>query len=282
MRTAAERTRATTMSEFSTGFQYLMLIMARVMGLLFTAPVLSTEGVGVRTRMVLAFFVAVVLYSGVMAHLPPLPENPGSFLLAVVGQAIVGIVIGFMITVILSAFQMAGEIFSVQMGISFSEVLDPQAEVSIPVLGTLKSLIGLLLFLTVDFTIDGQYVPAYLHMLRALGESFVRVPQLVPETYVLAGLTQHLDRSLGVMFITALKIGLPVMGILFITSVALGLLGRAAPQMNLMNMGIQLNIIIGILVLFVLGPVVVPLMLDSFHRTYAVMGEMFGTWPKTP
>ena len=270
------------MSEFSTGFQYLVLIMARVMGLLFTAPVFSTESVGVRTRMVLSFFLAVVLYSAVSHYLPPLPSSPGGFALEVFGQAVIGIVIGFMVTVVLSAFQMAGEVFAVQMGLSFSEVLDPQAEVSLPVLGTLKSLIGLLLFLTVDFYVDGQYVPAYLHMLRALADSFVGVPSFVPDSYVLGGLTSYLDRGLGVMFITALKIGIPMMGILFISSVALGLMGRAAPQMNLMNMGIQFNIIIGILVLVVLSPVFIPLMLDSFHRGYEVIGEMLVTWPKNP
>lgn len=267
------------MNEFGTGFQFLMLIMARVMGLVFTAPVLSAESVNVQTRMGLSFLIAVILYSGVQPHLPALPSSPGAFILAAMGQAVIGVVIGFMMTVVFSAFQVAGQIFSVQMGISFSEVLDPQSEVSVPIMGTLKSTLGLLLFLSVDFQIDGQYVPAYLHILRALGESFIGVPTLVPDTTVLAGLVTYMDRSLGVMFITALKIGIPIMGILFISSVALGLLGRAAPQMNLMNMGIQLNIIIGILVLLVLSPVFVPLMLDSFYRTYAMMGEMLHTWP---
>ena len=67
---------------------------------------------------------------------------------------------------------------------------------------------------------------------------------------------------------------------MFISSLMLGLLGRAAPQMNLMNMGIQVNITVGLLVLITVLPVIVPLMRDSFASMYDVIGEMFDTWPK--
>ena len=82
------------------------------------------------------------------------------------------------------------------------------------------------------------------------------------------------------MFLTALRIGIPMMGILFISSVMLGIMGRAAPQLNLMNMGIQINIMVGLLVMITVLPVIVPLMRDSFASMYDVLGEMFDTWPK--
>ncbi len=268
------------MEEFSREFQYLLLILARIIGLFATAPVFSAQGVSFRTRIILALFIAIVLQPTVSGHMPPLPSGPGAFAFMLFGQATIGIVIGFMLLVIFTAFQLAGQIFSIQMGISFSEVLDPGADVSVPVLGTLKNTLGLLLFLTVDFRVDGLHVPAYMHMIRAMADSFIMAPTLIPDGQVLRGIFIYVDKSLGVMFITALKLGIPIMGILFISSVMLGLLGRAAPQMNLMNMGIQLNIIIGTFVLFTLLPVIVPIMQDAFHRSFITMGEMFRDWPK--
>lgn len=267
------------MQEFGTGFQYLLLILARVMGVFFTAPVFGAESIGYRLRMTLAFFISVILYPVVSKYFSPIPAGPIPFVLAIASQATVGILIGFMMGVIFSAFQAAGYIFSIQMGLSFSEVLDPQSQISSPVIGTLKGMVALILFLTVDFKIDGVYVPAYLHLIRTLAESFRLVPEFLPTAMVLSGIVSQLDKALGVMFLTALKIGIPIMGILFITSVALGLLGRAAPQMNLINMGIQINIFVGLTILIILSPVIIPIMLESFYQTYDMIGELLRDWP---
>lgn len=267
------------MEGFGTGIQYYALIFARIMGLFFTAPVFNANSVSTRSRMALALMVSAVLYTPSVNWLPPLPENSGGFILAVFGQAIIGVLIGYMVMAVFSAFQIAGEIFSVQVGLSFSEVLDPQSEVSIPIIGTLKNTIGLLLFLTLDFELDDIYVPAYLHIIRAIAYSFQHVPALIPTPEIADGILMYLDGALGVMFLTALKIGIPIIGILFITSVALGLMGRAAPQMNLMNMGIQINIIVGMITLLILSPVIVPIMTQAFHAVYDRLGSMFFEWP---
>lgn len=268
------------MADFSENIQFFFLILARAAGLIFIAPVLNTDSVGYRTRMMLSVMLALLMYPAAVNYLPALPNDPLNFALAVLSQAFVGITIGFMILVIFSAFQLTGEIFSMQMGISFSEVLDPQSNVSVPLLGTLKNTIGILLFLYVPFVMDGQYVPAYLHMIRALGFSFAAIPELVPDAQTLGGILLYLDQAFGIMFLTAVKIGIPLIGILFISSLMLGLLGRAAPQMNLMNMGIQLNISVGVIVLMFLIPVMVPLMLEAFQVMYDRVGEMYSSWPR--
>ena len=268
------------MEGFSDSVQYYLLILSRTMGLVFIAPILNTDSVGYRTRMTLAALLAALLYPAAVNYLPELPGNTLEFSLAAMSQAIVGMVIGFMILVIFSAFQLTGEIFSMQMGISFSEILDPQSQISVPLLGTFKNTIGILLFLYVPFVMDGHYVPAYLHMIRALGYSFQAIPELIPTTQTLGGVLLYLDQAFGIMFLTAIKIGIPLIGILFMVSLMLGLLGRAAPQMNLMNMGIQLNISVGVIVLMFLMPVIVPLMLEAFQVMYDRLGDMYKSWPR--
>ncbi|MDH5656621.1 MAG: flagellar biosynthetic protein FliR, partial [Spirochaetia bacterium] len=139
------------MEGFSTGSQYYMLILGRMFGLFFTAPVFSTQMVPYRIRIALSLAMAAILYPVSVNYLGELPEGAIPFALAVFSQITVGIIIGFMIMIVFSSFQIAGEIFSVQMGISFSEVLDPQSQVSVPILGTLKNMIAILVFLGVDF-----------------------------------------------------------------------------------------------------------------------------------
>lgn len=266
---------------FTDGFWSWALVFSRTTGLLFTMPVLSAEGVPYRARAILALFLAGVLFPVVKNFLPVSSfENTPIYILELVSQASIGILIGFLLQIVFAAFILAGEFFSIQMGVSFSEVLDPQAQVSIPILGTLKNMIALLLFLSVDFELDGYYVPAYLHVFRALSYSFQHVPTLVLDIRTMGGLLTYVDQAFGVMFLTALRIGLPLTGILFISSVALGIAGKAAPQLNLMNMGLQINIMVGLVVLMLLMPVIIPLIRDSFQHTYDVIGEMLRTWPK--
>ena len=73
----------------------------------------------------------------------------GSYALLVVQEVFVGLFVGFLVSVIVSAFQLAGEYFSVQIGFGINEVLDPLAQVSVPLIGQLKNLIGLLIFLVI-------------------------------------------------------------------------------------------------------------------------------------
>ncbi len=259
--------------------EILGLIFARVFGLFTLIPVLSSEVIQFRSRITLSLLIGIILYSSCEPYLRPLPTTPISYGLAIMSQALMGILIGFMILTIFSSFQVIGEIYSTQMGISFSEILDPQAQVSLPLLGTLKNSIGILIFLGLPFQMDGVYVPAFLHALRAVAYSFRAVPHFSLDEQVTGGILTQMTQTFSTMFVLALKLGIPMIGILFISSLTLGLLGKAAPQLNIMNMGIQINISLGLIVLIFLMPVFIPLMTESFVVLYDQIGNFLGTWP---
>jgi len=250
-----------------------------MIGLVSIAPVFSAESVPYRLRMAIAFLLSAVLYPVSVNFLPVLPHGALLYVSEVMAQALLGLIIGFLIQMIFAAFQVAGELFSVQAGVSFAEVLDPGSQTSMPIIGTLKNMIGLLLFLVLSFPVDGITAPAYLHMIRALAFSIQKVPTLVLDSNTLGGILNTVDMTMGVLFVTALKIGIPAAGILFISTVALGLIGRAAPQLNLMNMGVHINIVVGLLLLFILAPIMIPVMGESFQRIYDIIGQMMRDWP---
>jgi flagellar biosynthetic protein FliR len=250
-----------------------------MVGMVFVAPVFSADSIPYRTRMMIAFLLSAVLYPVSVNYLPPLPSGPVSFIGEATAQAALGIIIGFLIQMIFAAFQIAGELFSVQSGLSFAEVLDPASQTTMPIIGTLKSSIGLLLFLSLNFPVDGITAPAYLHMVRALAFSIKAAPTMMLDMTTLGGLLSTVDQTMGVLFVTALKIGIPAAGILFIATVALGLIGRAAPQLNLMNMGVHINIILGLTLLLVLSPIYIPIMGGAFQSMYDIIGTMLRDWP---
>ena len=258
--------------------QYLGLIFSRIMALFSVAPILAGQSIPVRIRMILALLLAIILYPVVIHSLNVLPESMGHYILQIFSHAVIGIVIGFMILILFAAFQMSGDVFAIQMGFSFSQVLDPQSNVSSPIIGILKNSIATLIFLAVPFSMDGYYLPALLHLVRVIAYSFDVVPILNWNEITQFGILQYLNDMVGLMLITALKLGIPMIGILFISSVTLGLLGKAAPQMNLMSMGIQTNIMVGLFVLIFLMPVIVPIMLESFIIMYDHLGALLNNW----
>jgi flagellar biosynthetic protein FliR len=269
------------MEPFFKGFWVYLLILSRLIGIVLLIPVFSSENIPFRIRMSIAIFLGFIFFPLIGEYLPKIAfENFYQFFLEILCQLLIGLIISFFILVIFTAFIMVGEFFSVQMGISFSEVLDPQSEISLPLIGTLKNLIAILLFLTVDFEVDGFYLPAYLHIFRAIYFSFISVPTIHFDFQTIGGIMNYIDQSFGLMFLIALKIGLPLIGILFITSIALGIAGKASPQLNLLNMGLQINIITGMIVLIILFPVLIPLIRDSFINIFDFVGEMFYAWPK--
>ena len=270
------------METTSDSMQLLGFILARVLGLFFTAPILSSTAIRYRMRVAFALLLSLILYPVSANYLPTLPSTAPEYAVEIFCQTMIGVVLGFLVFIIFSAFQVIGEIFSLQMGLSFSEVLDPQSQVSLPLLGIFKNSIGVLLFLSVPFQMDGEYMPAFMHMLRALAHSFISVPTLFISEQIQGGILSYIDQTFTAMFVIALKIGIPLIGILFISSLTLGLMGKAAPQMNLMSMGIQINIVTGLLVLIFLVPVIVPIMNDAFAVLYDNMGEMLQTWPEKP
>lgn len=269
------------METFLKGFWIYLLILARMIGVMMLMPVISSENIPYRVRISIAIFISFVFFPLVREFLPKIAMNNFYFLLIeIITQFFIGLLISFFIQLVFSAFLLTGEFFSIQMGISFSEVLDPQSQISIPIIGTLKNLIAIIIFLVVDFNIDGYYVPAYLHIMRALHYSFIAIPSIKYTFNTIGGILNYVDEAFGLMFLIALKIGLPLVGILFITSLALGVAGKASPQFNLLNMGLQINILTGFIVLILLFPVFIPIMKDSFVQILHLIGEMFYEWPK--
>ncbi len=207
--------------------------LTRILGFIATAPLWSSNGVPARTRLILGLAIAVAL----TPSLPPMPVvQPASLagLWIMTQQMLIGIGMGFAVKIVFAAFNVAGEFIGTQMGLGFATFYDPLSSAQTPVIAEFINLLALLLFLSMN---------GHLLYLATLAQSFSAIP--VSATPIAAGSWLNLAELGSRMFSAGLLLSLPVMAALMITNVALAVLTRAAPQLNLFALGFPLTLLGG-------------------------------------
>jgi flagellar biosynthesis protein FliR len=220
----------------------LMFPLARVLGLFALSPVFGGQGVPRRIRLLIGLAVAFALVPG----LPAMPAvSPGSWMgiLIIAQQMVIGILMGFTLRIVFAAVEVAGEMIGLQMGLSFAVFYDPQNAGQSAVLSEFLGLLTTLTFLAMN---------GHLMTLAVLSESF----QLLPVgTSPLSG--QGFAAAVSwsaTLFSTGVLLSLPVVAALLIANIAMGVLSRVAPQLNLFAVGFPVTIVSGFVVLTISLP----------------------------
>jgi len=180
-----------------------------------------------------------------------IPDNGLLYAVIVVGEVLIGILMGFIIILVFTVFQIAGQMFSVQMGFGASQVYDPLSQIQIPLLGQFLNLIAMLVFL-----VTGGMKKIFL---TGIYQSFsvVKASDLFAQREMLVS---YFTKVLGNLFEQAIIIAIPIMGTLILLSVTMGLLAKAAPQMNLLMVGFPIQITVG----FVMMLAAMPFLIEKF------------------
>jgi flagellar biosynthetic protein FliR len=171
----------------------------------------------------------------------------------VIGEGIIGIIIGFYLTIIFAAFSTAGQFFSLQMGFGASETYDPLSQIENPLMGQYLNLVAMLVFISLGGFRE-LFLGGFWRSIQSISViSLVQGREQVV-TMLLSGLTR--------LFMDAMIISLPILGTLFLTSLATGLISKAAPQINILTEGFPISISIA----FVLIVATMPFMVEAFTR----------------
>ncbi len=221
------------------------VILIRVGGILVAIPAIGSKTVPLQVRIGLVVGLTVILFPMVSDHVQPLSISFPQIMPLMFTEFMIGMVLGFAIRFVMTAFEIAGELIGVQMGINLIGALDPvQGGGSVPIIGQFMGMLGMLVFLA----IDGHHM-----MFEALMASFQLVP---PLQFHFSGHLVETVLNLAVgMFVLALKIGAPVMSALFIVTLGMGILGRSIPQLNVMLNNVPVTIGVGLLVLGISLPI---------------------------
>lgn len=234
----------------------------RVVGLITAEPVFGNNAVPVRVKVGVAILLAIVI--GPM--LPKLPNVPlfsaESFLIGV-QQLIIGISMGFVVRLALTAAETAGQLMGLQMGLGFAVFFDPQTSAQTAVIGQFLGLLAMLLFLGGN----GHYF-----VMNALVQSFDALP--ISTTPLRSTGFALLAQAGADVFYYGLLISLPVIATLLIANVSFGILSRAAPQLNLFAVGFPITLGVGLLGLFVLIPLLGPTLQGVFEHGLQVIDRI--------
>ncbi|MFD0738979.1 flagellar biosynthetic protein FliR [Lysobacter koreensis] len=213
----------------------------RIGAALQVLPVLGGRGMPARARLFLTLALAGAI-STVLPAPPPMAVDAAT-VLGVVREFAVGVAIGLMLRLAFEAGQLAGELVSQGMGLSFATMADPLSGASSPVLSQWFYLVFSLLF----FTLDG-----HLALVGLLADSYASLPigAALPDPHAFLA-------AVPAFFAACLRAGvllaLPVMMALLAVNIAFGVLSRAAAQLNPMAIGLPVSLLVGLLLLSLLA-----------------------------
>ncbi len=176
--------------------------------------------------------------------------------LFIIKEIIVGLIIGFVTHVIFSSLYFAGQIIDMKTGFGIVNVLDPQTSTQVPIMGNFLYIFTLVAFISMD---------GHLMLIKALAQSFDVVP--IGNMHISEETVAEFVTMLRDTFIIGFKISAPVVAAIFLTEVALGILARTMPQMNVFMVGMPLKIIIGLFTMMIMLPVFTIIMDVIFHNT---------------
>lgn len=229
------------------------LVSVRIFAMISTTPLLSTRAVPRIAKIALAGLVAFLVMPSAYGTLLDVPGFSAEYVLFAVGEALLGVLTGFFISIIFATFSTAGQFFSYQMGFGVSEVYDALAQIENPLMGQFLNFIAVLIFLQIK-GFQTLFLGGVLRSFQSINcFLFIERQEL---------LSSFLLTNLSSLFLNAMIIAMPVMGTLFLVHVSMGLLSKAAPQMNLLSEGFPITI----LLTFFLLTVSLPLMADFFIR----------------
>lgn len=240
--------------------------LSRVLGLISIAPPFSNGMVPPRVKLLLGVFISTLITPTVPA-LPAMDPMSLTGLVIVVQQMIIGLAMGIVMRVMFAVGEMAGQMVSMTMGLGFAAFFDPMSQGQTAAISQVFSLLATLIFLAVN---------GHLVMISILADSFVTLP-ISAHPMSTEGL-RHLINWCGIIFSIGLQLSMPLLGVLLVTNLALCVLTRAAPQLNLFGIGFPITLASGFIMIAVSLPYMLTPMERLFNNSYQMM-QLIGAAP---
>lgn len=210
-----------------------LLVLTRISGVFFLAPIFGSSNIPTQVKIAFSIMTSLAVLPFISANIST-DMHIIDYALLLAKELTVGAIIGFTATLIFMGFLLAGQIIDIQMGFGMVNVVDPLSNITVSIMGQFKNLLAILVFLA----INGHHF-----LFTALAKSFEVVPLT---TFAMTpGVSDNFIGMVITMFVIGLKIGGPAIGVLLITDLALGIVARTVPQMNVFIVGMPLKITIG-------------------------------------
>ena len=252
-----------TQLQLDTWIAGLVLSFTRIAALLIAAPLFGARAIPVRIRITFALVLAMTVLP-ILPPAPPLDLLSFPMILAVGRELIVGVMAGFILQLVFAALAIAGEVIALGMGLGFASLVDPDKGVQVPVVGQLLVIMATLLFLAMD---------GHLALMRFLVLSFTGLP--------IGGGVAFGDYAAiagwgSVMFGHAVMIALPAVGALLLANISMGVVTRAAPQLNIFAVGFPMTLMLGFVLLYITVGTIGSRFAELLAEGFGMIGWLLG------
>jgi flagellar biosynthetic protein FliR len=224
--------------------------------MIVTAPILGHQAVPLQVKVALGIFLAFVLFPLQSSLAPTIDMKIVGIVVLVLEEVFVGITIGFAAGLIFGGVRYAGDLIGFDMGFSLASTFDPESNASVQVIGEMLYTMTALIFLL----LNGHHF-----LLQALQLSYVSIP--IGHLSLSTVVSERFISLTGMIFVVAVKFAAPVIVALFLTNIALAILTRLMPQMNIFGVAFPLKIGVGLVAV----STSIPLMVYVFKKLLVVL-----------
>ena len=248
-----------------------LLVFVRCFALIMTLPMFSMRAASRVAKIAIAGYMAFFIFGSIDASVyAPYIGDEGSssmlYVLLLVGEALIGIIMGFFISIIFAAFSAAGQFLAFQMGLSAASSYDALSQVENPLMGQFFNLVAMLIFMQTHW-FQKLFLGGLVTSFSSLNALSIATANEKLARFMISGLSS--------LFSDALIIALPVMGTLFLITVCTGLLTKAAPQMNLLSEGFPIMILVAFTIIAFAMPSIIDFFVRSFNKGFSDLENLF-------
>jgi flagellar biosynthetic protein FliR len=248
-----------------------LLVLARVSGLVMTAPLLMSAEIPLQVRALLTVTLALLLTPSQLGAPLAYPSNLVALALLIVGELALGMILGLGVMIVLSGVQVTGQIISQLSGMSLADVFNPGFDSEVPLLSHLMYLVTLSAFLLIGG--HRQLIGALVHTFQTVPLGNAKLPP---------GLGDMLATLLGESFSLGIRAAAPVMVALLLATILLGLISRTIPQINVLVVGFGINSFITLGLTAVSMGVMVLVFQDALEPAIDALAELIEQQPVSP
>lgn len=222
-------------------FETFLLVFLRVTSMLYVFPVFSAPQIPTLVRLGFGTIVSYMLYR--LVPVVHLSNGIYDLVLAAGSQIVLGIIVGFVASLVFTGIQFAGELIDLQIGFAIANVINPQTQQNVTIIGEFQLAIATLIFLATD---------SHYFLIQGIAGSFnlVPLPYINLDPSVAGNVTLFFTQAFLIVF----RIAAPVVAALFLTNVALAFMARVAPQMNVFVIGLPIQVGVGLIMMAISIP----------------------------
>lgn len=237
-----------------TAWDVFLLVFVRMTGLFVMSPVFGRRNIPGTFKVGFAFLTAIIVVQGVPVPALDVYDTLGGWVLLAAKEFLVGLMLGFISYAVIAAMYVAGQLIDMRIGFGMVNVFDPVSNIQIPITADFYIILTTLFLLITD----GHHM-----LIHSLAQSYVKLP--LGELSFTAPVLQQMIRLMGTVFDLGFRIAMPVTVAILVTDMALGIISKSVPQMNVFMLGMPVKILLGLVMVY--------LSMASFHGILDMLME---------